>query len=331
MGKKQYRWNIILLLASLAFVLIFFELVLRGWEPNMDTAFDGTIFAVKAPPEMIDAFTWDGDGNSLAHIRSDNPLLVYELRPNTKLNEYIFVNTLGFRDYEYSIAKPPDTFRICVIGDSITFGWWERLEETYPKVLENLLNSHANPPTVFEVWNMGIGGYNAEQEMEIIRSRALKYNPDLIVIGYCTNDHQIGADGGLWRHFTRSGSRAWDWISLRILQVRELFAHEKMLPRSWKQIAEITSSVGIPVVVIFFYPQNPTTLSLKEIQRDKKVAEDLGFGIVDLFEPFAAAGWENTMSDLAHPNALGHQIAAKTLFNFLRQATHLQVAQLLLE
>ena len=300
---------------SVLFVLAFLELFLRGREPDMNAPFDGTLYAVQAPPEMIDAFTWDGEGNSLAHVRSDNPLLVYELRPGVQLNEFISINSLGFRDYEYSNEKPANTYRICVVGDSITFGWWERLEETYPKVLEELLNAHVSGEMTVEVWNMGIGGYNAEQEMELVRTRAMNYDPDLIIIGYCTNDHQIGADGGLWRHFTRSGSHAWDWISLRWMQARELFVREKMLARSYRRISEIASAADIPVMAVFFYPQNPAPQSLREVASDIALAERLGLIIVDLRSYFEEAGWENTMSDSAHPNKHGHRIAARAIYD----------------
>ena len=49
-------------------------------------------------------------------------------------------NSLGFRDTrEYALSKPPGTFRIIVLGDSVTFGHGALFETTYPYLLEQRL------------------------------------------------------------------------------------------------------------------------------------------------------------------------------------------------
>lgn len=313
--RKTVFINLLLVAGSVLLVLFVLEFIFRlQYTPDMNTPVDGTIYALHRP-ELMDAFVWDGDGNSLAHIRSENKVMVYELRPSVHLNDVIQINAHGFRDYEYTKDKPEGVYRICVVGDSITFGWWERLEETYPKVLETLLNAHAEDGIVFEVWNMGIGGYNAEQEMELIRTRVLDFDPDMIIIGYCNNDNHIGADAGLWRHFTRSGSLAWDFISLRWMQARELWYRETLVQRSYRKIAEVTERKGIPVFVAFFYPNKPDKYWLKQIAKDIQFSKKLGMHTVDLLSAFQNRGWDETMTDGIHPNALGHEISAAALFD----------------
>lgn len=47
-----------------------------------------------------------------------------------------FINSLGYRDREFTIEKPSDTYRIAVVGDSVTFGVGVELEETFVKGIE---------------------------------------------------------------------------------------------------------------------------------------------------------------------------------------------------
>src|SRR5580765_1287067 len=52
----------------------------------------------------------------------------------------VSTNRLGFRDLrEYDLAKKPNTYRILVLGDSVTFGHGSVYEHTYPFLLEERL------------------------------------------------------------------------------------------------------------------------------------------------------------------------------------------------
>ncbi|HQL95284.1 MAG TPA: SGNH/GDSL hydrolase family protein [Candidatus Hydrogenedentes bacterium] len=302
---------------SVTLVFLLLEGVLRMSQPHGDRPFDGTVYAVHAPPELISAFTWDGQGNSLAHVRSSNPVLVYEMRPGVRLNDFISINSHGFRDGEYAQEKPADVFRICAIGDSVTFGWWQRLEETYPKVLEGLLAARAGKGPRYEVLNMGVGGYNAEQEAELFASRVLRFQPDLLLVQYCENDHMIGQDAGLWRHFTRSGSRAWDWISLRALQIRKMAAGGILRP-AYERIARVAGEHGIPVAAVIFHPCEPRRSGA--VTRVAEMCAGLGFTVVDLWLLNERPDLKETFADFIHPTVLGHRIAAEEILRRLDES-----------
>ena len=52
----------------------------------------------------------------------------------------VHINRLELRDTrEYDLAKRPNTFRILVLGDSVTFGHGSTSEHTYPFLLEQRL------------------------------------------------------------------------------------------------------------------------------------------------------------------------------------------------
>ena len=79
------------------------------------------------------------------------------------------INNLGFRDpREYPLEKPPGTFRILVLGDSVTFGHGSLYETTYPYLLEQRLKQW-RPSVNWQVWNLGVPGYNTRQELALSR------------------------------------------------------------------------------------------------------------------------------------------------------------------
>lgn len=100
----------------------------------------------------------------------------------------VAINRLGFRDpREYSIEKPPGTFRILVLGDSVTFGHGATFETTYPFLLEQRLKAW-RPDVRWEVWNLGVPGYNTRQELAYLQEVGPRFQPDLVVIGFYPND-----------------------------------------------------------------------------------------------------------------------------------------------
>lgn len=97
-------------------------------------------------------------------------------------------NSLGFRDpRDYALAKAPGTLRILVLGDSVTFGHGAIYETTYPYLLEQRLKEW-RPDVAWEVWNLGVPGYNTSQELAYLEAVGERYAPDLVVVGFFPND-----------------------------------------------------------------------------------------------------------------------------------------------
>ena len=106
------------------------------------------------------------------------------------------INSLGFRDHrEYSTEKPPGTFRILVIGDSVTFGHGATFETTYPFLLEQRLKQW-RPEVGWQVWNLGVPGYNTRQEVTYLQEIGPRFQPDLVIIGFYPNDFTDNEDAG---------------------------------------------------------------------------------------------------------------------------------------
>jgi hypothetical protein len=100
----------------------------------------------------------------------------------------VAINALGFRDpREYSLDKPPNTFRILMLGDSVTFGHGAIYESTYPYLVEQRLKAW-RPDIDWQVWNLGVPGYNTTAELAQLHELGPAYDPDLVVVGFFEND-----------------------------------------------------------------------------------------------------------------------------------------------
>jgi len=98
------------------------------------------------------------------------------------------INALGFRDdRDYAIEKPAGTFRILVLGDSVTFGHGTRGDTTYPYLLEQRLREW-KPEIAWQVWNLGVPGYATSQELAYLERVGAQYDPDLVIVGFYPND-----------------------------------------------------------------------------------------------------------------------------------------------
>lgn len=126
---------------------------------------------------------------------SENPRLVFEPVPGMVVREAGLwegyagaANRLGYRDHDHPVEKPPGTYRIVVLGDSIAEGMGVAdTADTFPARLERRLRAAGRP---VEVLNFAVTGYNSAQEVETLAARALAYRPDLVLLAYCLNDRR---------------------------------------------------------------------------------------------------------------------------------------------
>lgn len=119
--------------------------------------------------------------------RSKNPRIMFEIVPD--VGE---ANSQGLRDFNYTIKKPKNVYRIVVIGDSIAYGMGVEIKETFSKQLEKVLNDEKKDIAIkYEVINFSVPGYSTLQEAEVLRSKAIRYNPDLAIIAVFANDNLV--------------------------------------------------------------------------------------------------------------------------------------------
>jgi lysophospholipase L1-like esterase len=98
-------------------------------------------------------------------------------------------NSHGERGEEYPVEKSPGLVRIIGLGDSYTFGSGVPYDQTFLKVLETLLNQDpAGGAARYQAINLGVEGYNTEQELACYEEESPRLKPDLVLVGYLFND-----------------------------------------------------------------------------------------------------------------------------------------------
>jgi lysophospholipase L1-like esterase len=109
----------------------------------------------------------------------------------------VAINSHGFRGRDFQSAKRPGVIRIVTLGASSTFGFRSPDHQTYPVVLEEILNSalaagavHAPsmPVTGFEVINLGIPHLTSDQIYSLFVEEGLPLRPDFVTFYEGIND-----------------------------------------------------------------------------------------------------------------------------------------------
>ena len=92
----------------------------------------------------------------------------------------------GFRASDFPAVKPAGVLRIACTGDSMTFGRGVDDDETWPAELQRALEQAQKSPV--EVWNCGVEGTDTEDYVGMVRDFILRYDPDVVLLGYYIND-----------------------------------------------------------------------------------------------------------------------------------------------
>lgn len=208
--------NVSLLLGSLLFALVVAECFVRLF--------------VRVPVRAHKEGWVGAPTKSYAHeLTPYNLRLRYKPTPKASHNAENVMNRFnsdGFRDKDYSIEKPPNVVRMIFLGDSVVYGHAVELHESLPKQLEKMYNR--NGKTV-EVLNLGVSGYDTEQEVEFLKEIGLKYKPDLVLVGYCLNDVTYSSFEMDWFHAKENAKIKHDSKKLYKKVLGYLYRHLELL------------------------------------------------------------------------------------------------------
>lgn len=260
--------------------------------------------------------------------RTPNERLIYELAPNLDVmfGEYrVRTNSAGMRsDREYAVGKPAGTLRVVGIGDSGMFGWNVEQNEDYVTVLGQLLNSSGDGRR-YETLNLGVPGYNTQMEIDALIDKGLRFQPDIVVVGWCENDYQLPfmlPQIGQW--LRRDVSFLWlltfqrqEFSNIALVQINDLsHVDRKLIPeffrensgtagvrRSLSRLRELAAKEGFHVIV--FGPLKKASSS---------IVDEVGLFAYNTYTKLPKGTWPAEYNvHFMHPGAGGHRLLAQSL------------------
>lgn len=267
------------------------------------------------------------------------PGLRFEHRPNVcaqLMGVTVEISSDGLRDREFSMKKPSATFRIAVVGDSVTFGWGVPQSQTYPKRLEALLNKQRplGPQVAFEIINFGVGNYSAEDAAAMLQHKTFKYVPDMVIYGAFINDAELAREvSGSTTLLQHSLAAVLVWSRLdrlwRQLDLREDYqeyyhglykeggAGRQQVWESLQKMMSLCRQAKIPLVVALLPELHDSDgVQFAAIRQFyQSAATESGAHFIDLKASLSGNSWRRywVSADDAHPNATACDLFAQML------------------
>ncbi len=187
----------------------------------------------------------------------------------------------GFRRTTPFPPRDEHTFRLMVVGDSMTYGYGVAEQYTYTELLQQILGEKYR----IEVVNLGINGWQSEDILNVVETYVPQLQPDLVFYGVVINDflpsqagqynargYELPISPTLKRfvlnhsRFARFAAHAYD-ASLRSAGLRKNFfddiledfeGYQQRFGRNVKAMNAFVIDQGLPPVVAMVLDQLPT-------------------------------------------------------------------------
>jgi hypothetical protein len=284
---------------------------------------------------------WDASGGYYRHVPGARGVSQgVELR----------YNRFGMRDREPQ-PKAPGSFRLLVLGDSVTFGPGVAFEDTWGHRLRAALA----PAGVDDVVIAGVPGWNTVQEERFLTRWADELEPDLVIVMYVENDYErlspwesemqpaAGWRTSLYRTLVLRSRlfewSAWTWHRYRpsvdraVLDRMAAWGREETaagLPFSPSHAGWLDSRAALARMLaftrargarlaVFVWHLRDTSNALGALTRLRELGAETGLLVFDTASFFAGRPWGKLVHSIVdpHPNAAGHTLAAEGVARIL--------------
>ena len=166
----------------------------------------------------------------------------------TEFKQEVRFNAMGMRDKDHAKAKPPNTARILVLGDSFMEALQVAFEDSFPSLLELGLRDRLQENV--EVINCAVSGWGQDDQLAYLTEIGRAFEPDLILVAMTLHNdvldnmeerfHTLAHDKLVARPLARR-----PLLERKILHVKDFFAsrsHLAQLLRKWKIRGEIQNA-----------------------------------------------------------------------------------------
>lgn len=265
-----------------------------------------------------------------------DPFLIYKPKPNLDLANTsegdVKTNAYGFFDRPWSLVKPAGTRRIAVFGDSVIRGTGVTYDQRFESLLENKLN--ASGIHHYEILNFAVGGYMLTQMFGMAMEKAPPFHPDVYVIAVTDR-----TGNPIWAKYLAELIK--DGHDLRYDVLRKIVAEaevtkedsteaaqEKLAPYRVSAMRAIFLELKAHAerqsakLVVFFVPslQEEAVINASYLPVRESL-QGTGIPVIDASHAFSTVDHDGFRLDWfdQHPNVLGHQMIAKSLYEKLCQ------------
>jgi hypothetical protein len=254
----------------------------------------------------------------------------------------------------YQIPKPPNTFRIAVVGDSFSFAPYMQFTDTFAFKLEQMLNAQGAERRA-EVINYGVPAYSTTHEIPVV-TKAMDEGADVIVLQITLNDPEVkahrptGIVENMHDKFAPKklsgmlGALASHWKTLGFVAGRIHNTQSKQLyidyfndlfsnPRSWNPFAEALGGISkacaardTPLVAVIFplfgipmtesYPFFPIHKKVDQLLTDVRVRH---LDISSIYNGIPLERLQVIPGVDRHPNEIAHRMAAERIYLWLEE------------
>jgi hypothetical protein len=247
-------------------------------------------------------------------------------------------NRLGMRDREYDTIKPPNTYRIVLLGGSHDQGTGVKEEETYENLVEDRLN-HELPSSHYsryEILNMSVGNTGLFQRLLRLEQQGFQFEPDAVILSVAAADKQFFS-----RHLSRTLSLGiepppdYRAILERVSRkagirgkMPDVMIERRLQPYvgelyewTFRRFAQQCKQHGIRPLVIY----RPVPVDFEGWEQAgrselSRLARAAGLEVIDLSPAFDSVANRNTLIIAKwddHTTAFGHRLLADKLYEGL--------------
>ena len=291
----------------------------------------------------IAARVFFGLGNPV--IYEDHYLLGYRMKPDQNVRRRggspVHINSLGCRGPELDTS--PDTVRVLVVGDSVTYGGYEVTDkQLYTTLLQKRLSGMPRYKSRrVQVINCGVNGYSMEHADKFLLLFSRRINPDIIIAHYPIHDFFRAFTQGKTPAFSRRKpvlalQEIWEkWVPLawnaafrknRVYQARKDFInrhYDALTHYNFEQILHISNRVPDAKFIFSLSPmqeefeKNVPDYNMR-LRRDVEhfvAGHDMAYH--DALPAFRKNEGTKLLFDHCHFNARGHEVMADSLADFM--------------